>query len=1156
MSGLRLIESNRLEVLSQALAASLSEPLSSPLTPEVIVVQSRGMQRWLSMELARISGICANVSWPFPNAFVLDMFSRILPGFTQPALFEKDALGLRIMDCLAGLLSQDGFSRIRDYLQGNSAGMKLYQFSAMMANIFDQYVIFRPELVLGWEEGARVSNGYPENWQAVLWKEIIKGVDANHRARLKQLFSRGLSQADRANLPERVSIFGISYLPAFHLDVLKGLSTLIDVSLYCLNPCREYWADIMPERRITRIAGKVPDTDLHLESRNDLLAGMGRLGRNFLDMVLDLDPEEMDLFAEGGRSTMLAKVQDDILNLRTTGDEGAEEVEPGDCSIQVHSCHSPMREVEVLLDTLLALFEESEAPRSKTSGIEGSFNSPSPQSSPAKGEEVKEGDAQRRKISDIQGQNNPPSPRSSPTRGEEGNVSPSPQSSSPRGEEDKVIIEGLEPRDVLVMAPDIEAYAPFIRAVFDMAGDDSRRIPYSISDRSFRRSSQLADALMAVLDLAGQRFEASLVMDLLDKEPVRARFGMDEEAVRKIHAWVTSANIRWGRDGKDKEEIGLPGFEENTWGFGLKRLLLGYAMAGGEEELFDGIAPLTDMDPASAELLGSFVEFVHRLFSGVEGLRQERGLSEWSKVLLKIIDDLFAADEETLQELLQLKSAVRNLDKIARDAAFTGTVSIDVVRHHLAKAFGHAAEGAGFLERGVTFCSMLPMRSIPFKVICLMGMNHESFPRRDYASGLDLMAMHPRKGDRSRREDDLYLFLEALLSARDVLSISYVGQGIQDNAPIPPSVVVSTLLEYLDKSFVTEKGKASEGVVVKHCLQAFNPRYFTPGTGLFSYSRDNARAAEALLSPQQEMEGNRSVLAEPGEEFKTIDVERFIRFFRNPVEYFLRNRLQAGLPEEAAVVEGREPFSLDGLRRYEVMQRLLHDRLKSSSTAQYKDLLRAEGVLPHGMPGEIVLQAMVHNIDTYIPFIRDIVGEQGIIKQDIAVSLDGFTITGMIDTTADGGFLRFRPADIKASDLMRAWISHILLQVFRPGAVVQSRHMGKKRQALFAPVADPEAVLTGLLNVYWQGLSMPMHFFPETSYAYAKALSKTSGSEDKALDAAVNAWTGRDGFSQAEKDNGAYLICFKGASVLDAEFADLALKIFSPLLGHVKEENL
>ncbi len=137
----------------------------------------------------------------------------------------------------------------------------------------------------------------------------------------------GLRRPDVSKLPERVSIFGISYLPAFHLEVLKGLSALMDVSLYCLNPCREYWADIMPERRITRIAARVPEADLHMESRNDLLASMGRLGRNFLDMVIDLEPEETDLFVGGGRSTMLERVQDDILNLRTTGDEGTEEVE-------------------------------------------------------------------------------------------------------------------------------------------------------------------------------------------------------------------------------------------------------------------------------------------------------------------------------------------------------------------------------------------------------------------------------------------------------------------------------------------------------------------------------------------------------------------------------------------------------------------------------------------------------------------------------------------------------------------------------------------------------------------------------------------------------------------------------------------------------------
>jgi exodeoxyribonuclease V gamma subunit len=710
-------------------------------------------------------------------------------------------------------------------------------------------------------------------------------------------------------------------------------------------------------------------------------------------------------------------------------------------------------------------------------------------------------------------------------------------------------IEGLEPRDVLVMAPDIEAYAPFIRAVFDMDRGDSRRIPYSISDRSFRRSSQLADALMAVLDLPGQRFEASLVMDLLDKAPVRARFGMVEEDVRKVHAWVTGASIRWGRDGRDKEEMGLPGFEENTWGFGLKRLLLGYAMSGGEE-LFEGIAPLAGMDPASAELLGSFVDFVERLFGAVDELRQERGLGEWSEVLLKIIDDLFVADEETLREFLRLKAAVRNLEKIARDAGFTGTVGIDVVRHHLGKAFGSAAEGAGFLERGVTFCSMLPMRSIPFKVICLMGMNHESFPRRDYASGLDLMAMHPRKGDRSRREDDLYLFLEALLSARNVLSISHVGQGIQDNAAIPPSVVVSSLLEYLDRAFACPDGPVSRRVVKRHCLQAFNHKYFTAGTGLFSYSKDNADAAGALRMGAQAGPDSRVRISEPDAQLRSVDMERLLEFFRNPARFFLRHRLGAVLPREEDALLDREPFGITGLDQYGLQQRILAERLAGKGVETDMARLRAEGVLPHGVPGELAFAGIAGEIDAFLPLIRRAMAGCEMVRKDVSVAVDAFTITGAVDCLGNNVFLSFRYADMKPGDLMRAWVSVLLLTAVSPGAQVTGMHIHKAGQTGISSGEEPFAMLKGLLDVYWQGLCRPLHFFPKSSYAYAEHMKKT-GNVDRAMQVAGKEWTG--GWNKSgEGEDAAMRICFAGADPLDEEFRELAVIVYGPLLERLE----
>jgi exodeoxyribonuclease V gamma subunit len=694
------------------------------------------------------------------------------------------------------------------------------------------------------------------------------------------------------------------------------------------------------------------------------------------------------------------------------------------------------------------------------------------------------------------------------------------------------------------MAPDIEAYAPFIRAVFDMDRDDGRRMPYSISDGSFRRSSQLADALMALLDIQGRRFEASYVMDLLDREPVKARFGLDEGALRKIHAGVAGSGIRWGRDGREKEAMGLPGFEENTWEFGLKRLLLGYAMAG--DALFAGIAPMTEMDPASAALLGSFMEFVERLFAAVEDLRRERGLGEWSEKLLEVIDGLFAVDDDGVQELLRLKSAVRGLEKTGRDASFTGTLGIDVVRQHLARAFGSAAEGAGFLDRGVTFCSMLPMRSIPFKVICLLGMNHEAFPRRDYLSGLDLVAMKPKKGDRSRREDDLYLFLEALLSARDVLVISYIGQGIQDNALIPPSVVVSSLLEYLDRAFKAADGKVSKAVVVKHCLQAFNPRYFLEGTGLFSYSKDNALAARALRAGPAARPERKALGGVPDEPWRSVDLERLLEFFRGPARFFLKHRLGVMLPREEEAVLDREPFTLTGLERYSLQQRVLRERLAGEGVETDLARLRAEGVLPHGVPGELTLSGMAHEIDAFLPLITQAMAGRQFEKTSVAVAVDGFTVSGVVDSIGGTGFLSFRYARTTPLDLLRAWLSTLLLQAVHPGVEMAGMHIHKEGLVRFAPVNEPLAVLKGLLGVYRQGLSGPVHFFPRSSLAYAQSWKKYA-SQERAMQDARKQWEGTWDLGGESGDASSHL-CFAGADPLDGGFRDLATAVFGPLL--------
>jgi exodeoxyribonuclease V gamma subunit len=347
----------------------------------------------------------------------------------------------------------------------------------------------------------------------------------------------------------------------------------------------------------------------------------------------------------------------------------------------------------------------------------------------------------------------------------------------------------------------------------------------------------------------------------------------------------------------------------------------------------------------------------------------------------------------------------------------------------------------------------------------------------------------------------------------------------------------------------------TDHIVTKHCLQAFNAKYFLQGGRLFSYSVENASAARALRMQEHSISGQ-DRLGEPGEEWRTLDAERLMEFLRSPAGFFLKNRLMVRLPREEATLQDREPFTLSGLDAYEVRRRLLAARLAGRDRQAVLALLKAEGVLPHGLPGEMVFREMDSEVETFHTLIKSLEGDVGHIRQDISIALDGFTVTGSIDTLPGSGYFSFRHANITPMDRLRAWISHLLLQANSPGQVMTSRHIGKDKRAEFAPVEDPKAVLGRILDVYWQGLSRPLHFFPKSSHAFVKAVRKSGKPEGKALKDAEKVWTGARGFTRAEADDAAHRICFGDSSPLDREFMDLSLAVFGPLMDHMTEGNL
>jgi exodeoxyribonuclease V gamma subunit len=1077
MTGLRIFTSNRLEILADELAEVLRKPLRAPLEPELVLVQSKGMERWISMELAARHGMCANMKFPFPNTFLHDLFHTLIRPLPGPSPFEPQVLSWKVMGLLPSLLGGPGFTTLRAYLGEPPDALKLIQLSERIADTFDQYLLFRPEMILGWEQGRE------SHWQARLWRELSRGREHLHRAALGKALLQALegSGLESGDVPERVSVFGISALPRFHLEVLAALSRITEVNLFLMNPCREYWGDILAQRearRATAGAGS-PSLQLHVEVGNSLLASLGALGRDFFDLLTEYPAEEEATFLDPGEGTLLRALQSDILNLRARGRAGGgrSAVAAADTSIQIHACHSPMREVEVLHDRLRQLFDEH---------------------------------------------------------------------------------PDLTPGDILIMTPDIGTYAPFIQAVFAAPAEASGMIPFTIADRSVREEGEIVTAFLAILDLWGSRFTSSQVLALLDARAVRRRAGLSEADVELVRRWVKETGIRWGIDDENRRALALPAQRENTWRAGLDRLLLGYALPGEEERLFGGVLPYDAIEGGDTLVLGRFLGFVEEFFAAVQSLGRPRTLLEWSRVLRESVDRFFDPDEEGERELQVIRRKVKELAELQGRAELTGAVELKTIRYHLSHHLEREGFGFGFMTGAVTFCALLPMRSIPFKVIWLLGMNNDAYPRQSPPLGFDLVARHPRRGDRSRRNDDRYLFLEAVLSARDYFAISYVGQGIQDNSLLPPSVVVSEFQDTIEQGFELPGGDILEHLVTRHRLQGFSPEYFKGGQRLFSYSHEYFETAKRLVAPRRApLPFIPTRLSEPPAEWRTVDLDDLVRFFANPARFLLARRLGIRLDEGGEVLPESEPFILTGLERYLLEDRLVAKGLAGQDLRGYLAVARATGRLPHGMAGYCTYEESRIGVERFVARTRPYLESAQPEPLPLDLTLGAFRVTGRISGRFGNRLVQQRYARVRPQDHLRAWITHLALGLAdspRSTMVVGLRTEGEATWVAweYGPAENGAKVLVGLLERYWQGMQRPLPFFPRSSWAYARPVLERGSPEGEALRKASETWAGDD-FRPGEREDPYYRLCFRDTDPLDDEFQRLALDLFEPLFSHRKE---
>jgi len=1128
-----------MEILSQLLATELATPLPNTplLLPEHILVQSPGMSTWLRLEIAKQNNIAAALEFPLPSSFIWQLCHTLLDDVPKENAFTKAAMTWKLMELLPTLLEREDFAPLANYLNnGDQASehfaeqdsatmptqsiasdkaqrpLKLFQLCGQIADIFDQYLVYRPDWIAAWEaneptlppKGERLSAA--QAWQPVLWRALLKfNADTlqksqYHRANLHHALFEALDDpaTSMAALPRRLFVFGISSMAPQTLDVLHHLAKRIDVIMLNLSPCEHYWGDIVDPRLRARMALQYANKQKleaqwedKLEVGNPLLANNGKMGRELLDLILML-PEEhtafnLDCYHNPGTDCMLHGIQHDILQLSTRGQslgpdpalylslDGRRSLAADDHSITIRSCHSPLREVETLHDHLLSLLS-----------VDAEHNSPA-----------------------------------------------------------------LAPKDIVIMMPDVAAYAPYIDAVFS-AKQGAHYIPYAIADRGAVQESPLIASFLHLLGINQSRFGLTDILSILEVPSVLRRFELDDEALVIIKRWLAQAGVRWGRDGLNRSEHQLPPFEQNAWSLGIKRLILGYSFAD-DATLYQDTLAVNGIEGQTAQALGKLLDFIEAIDEVHAALAQECALTARIAQLEQILSAFYHVDDDEHTQLQEIRDAIVVLHEELSDAGHSTPLPIEVIQNWFNRRLSESRVGQRYLAGSVNFCTLMPMRSIPFRVVCLLGMNDGIYPRVQHPVGFDLVAqMGPRKGDRSRRLDDRYLFLEAILSARQQLYISYIGNSERDDSERIPSMLVSELIEYcqlvylpahlasslfadestqqLDENAqrIAEHIDDIEQAIAKHLirkqpLQPFDQRLYRPESNdqntqlQQSYSAQwcpvssdpNSLTHTQLASSDFIPPGHSlsNPLLPDSEQSEDIELSAVIRFFRNPAQYFFNRTLKLDLSIALRADDNDEPFSLNALERYQLQSTLISHAIDNgieSPEPALLERLKAQGHIPLAPFDDLLLTQYIHDITPLIDRSLYLKGSHSR-SVDLQIMLcsaadsdatqPSIKLVGRIDDLSAKGLVNYRPGTANGRDLIRVYLRHLCLCAMQGHETAQLKSpmhsylLDIGHFHAFAPITaeQAQAQLQHWVHLFQQGQLQPLMFMPRTALAYVEA---------------------------------------------------------------------
>lgn len=1056
--------SERADSLVDALVAVVVRPLADPFTAEQIAVPTRGVERWLTHRIAnavgtspgRNDGVCAHVEFPYPGRLVGDVMAAATGVDRVIDPWRVERLTWLLLEVIDASMAEPWLSVLAEHLgaDGTTGDVdtvkqrRRFATARHVAELFDRYATYRPDMVLGWLDGGDDDLPDDARWQPELWRRLRERVAvASPAERVAEACARIRAGVVDVDLPERISLFGLTRLPATHLDVLQAVATQRDVHLFALHPSAALWervaATAPPSLPLARPEDPTADA-----ARHPLLRTWANDTRE-MQLVLSAAADAGDVHHPvdaGDPTTLLGHLQAAIradlappgVPPRSTDVDERIAIDVDDRSIQVHSCHGRARQVEVARDAICHALADD------------------------------------------------------PT---------------------------LEPRDIVVMCPDIDEFAPLLHATFGTDDTENRRglpaLPYRLADRSLRQTNPLLASLDALLELIAGRLGAPDVVAFLGREPVRARFGFDDDDLERIAAWVDEAHVRWGLDGDHRSGYDLADVDANTWLAGIDRIVVGIAMTAEGEPLVGGRTPLDDVESGDVDLAGRLAEAIDRLRHVCRTAADPAPIDRWTARLAYAVDGLMATSITDAWQRVHVDAILREVVEEATgpDGPNASDLSLVEIRALLTHRLAGQPTRADFRTGAITMCTLVPMRAVPHRVVCVLGLDDGTFPRRGGADGDDLLRSLPEVGDRDPRWEDRQLLLDALMSATDAFVVTTTGRDPRTNEMCPPAVPLAELLDVCDRTARTVDGAgASAQILVTHPLQPFDPLEFDaerrPGRRPWAFDTVQLAGAEALRGPATDPARLVDLTLPPhAPPAGVLELSELIRFVQHPMREFLRQRLGLSTWDGDDRLADHLPLALDGLDEWAVGDRILSALLADVPIDDAVAAEAARGTLPPGALGTGALgkardravavyeMAKTHGADGFGRSIGvDLALDPTVATATGVTSVVG-TVAGVSDeTTASVAF-----SSIGARHKLDAWMRLLAVGAHDPNRAWRATHVGRwggRGEAwTIGPLADDaadraeiaRARLGDLVGLWAIGMCSPLPMPPKTGLAWVAA---------------------------------------------------------------------